>query len=172
MKFFSLFLIFFFLSACVSVEQQNQTVLTDADFEKITAHVSDKQEPFQKIGSKNGTICFFENDCIEVELAQTQNERNKGLMFRQNLSENKGMLFLFDSVSIKTFWMKNTLIPLDIIWFDSNFVILGVSENTHPCELNQCKKYNSPKNTKFVLETNAGFFEAHNLNIGLTCFYE
>ncbi len=64
-------------------------------------------------------VCF-KNKCFVVELAQTIAEQSRGLMFRDHLDSNKGMLFVFDSSAIYNFWMKNTEIPLDIIWLDKN----------------------------------------------------
>ena len=62
-------------------------------------------------------LCF-ENNCFEVELALTLIEKGRGLMYREYLEENKGMLFVFDKEEKRSFWMKNTFIPLDIIWLN------------------------------------------------------
>jgi len=63
---------------------------------------------------KNPSVCFI-NQCFEVEIARTSQEQENGLMFREKLPQNKGMLFVFDELNIHAFWMKNTKIPLDII---------------------------------------------------------
>lgn len=68
-------------------------------------------------------VCFNEN-CFTVELAQTDEQRQTGLMGREQLDKDKGMLFVYDEDGIYTFWMKNTLIPLDMIWIDSNGTVV------------------------------------------------
>lgn len=67
-----------------------------------------------------------------AKLAATDAEKAKGLMFVKKLDYAKGMLFIFDEDSVKTFWMKNTLIPLDIIFMDENFTVVKVFHNVPP----------------------------------------
>ena len=69
---------------------------------------------------KENKICFKER-CFRVEIAQTPKQRAQGLMFRQDLAEDHGMLFDFNENGRHSFWMKNTLVPLDIIWINSEF---------------------------------------------------
>ena len=69
---------------------------------------------------------------ICLETAITPAEREKGLMFRKSLDKDKGMMFFFEDDTTKGFWMKNTLIPLDIIFLDENYVVLKVFENVRP----------------------------------------
>src|SRR4030042_2848822 len=68
---------------------------------------------------KQNQVCFKKH-CFSVELAVTPEEREEGLMFRKNLDSDKGMLFIFEKEGKYGFWMKKTLIPLDIIWIDDN----------------------------------------------------
>lgn len=100
-------------------------------------------------------VCFGRN-CFNVEIADTAEERARGLMFRNNLGEDRGMLFIFESEGVYPFWMKNTLIPLDIIWMDSEKKIVYISRNTTPCETEVCPSYNPNKKSKYVLEINGG----------------
>lgn len=72
--------------------------------------------------------------CFKLEIAKTVIERAKGLMFREKLDENKGMLFIFPTVEKHGFWMKNTLIPLDIIWIDESNKVVYIKKNVLPCK--------------------------------------
>ena len=91
-----------------------------------------------------------------VELADTQDKRALGLMFRDSLPDDHGMLFIFPGETRRSFWMKNTRIPLDIFYFDSNLSLVSVSENTPPCRITRCPSYPSDGPAKYVLELNAG----------------
>ena len=124
-------------------------------------------------------VCIKKN-CFAVEIADSNYEREKGLMDRENLENNKGMLFVFDSEGIYGFWMKDTLISLDIIWINSEKKVVYIKENAQPC--NPFKKSvdgkNSPKNesnceiftnrikAKYVLEVNSGIVKELNIKMG------
>ena len=96
-----------------------------------------------------------------VEVAKTNEEQVKGLMYRLELKKNEGMLFLFDNEKKTSFWMKNTFIPLDIIFINKNGSINKIHKNTRPKSL---KKIKSKGEVLAVLEINAG--EAKENNIG------
>ena len=112
---------------------------------------------------KQNQVCF-KSYCFSVELAVTPEEREKGLMFRQNLDSDKGMLFIFKKEGRYGFWMKNTSIPLDIIWINDNKEVVFINENTQPCRENYCPVIEPTKDAKYVLEINGGLSE----KIGLT----
>jgi len=112
-----------------------------------------------------GSVCFEEH-CFQVELAKTETERSKGLMYRENLDKDKGMLFIFEKEGIYPFWMKNTLIPLDIIWIDGNDKIVFISQNVQPCKSLICPTVMPPVAAKYVLELNAGTCQDINLRVG------
>lgn len=96
-------------------------------------------------------------DRIIVEMARTPEEQAKGLMFRTTLEENAGMLFLFEKPQALHFWMKNTLIPLDILYLDESGTILNIVR-MKPClrEIPICPSYPSEGLAKYALEINAG----------------
>jgi uncharacterized membrane protein (UPF0127 family) len=100
-------------------------------------------------------VCF-KSRCFNVEIADTVESRQKGLMYRDFLASNEGMLFIFDNEGIYPFWMKNTLIYLDIIWIDENKQVVYIQENALPCKEENCINYNPDKNALYVLEINAG----------------
>jgi len=110
-------------------------------------------------------ICFSEN-CFNVEIASTSEELSKGLMFRENLEKNSGMLFVFPEENFHNFWMKNTLIPLDIIWINSNKKIIFIEHNVQPCLEEICETYSSDEKALYVLEINGGMAEEIGLKIG------
>jgi len=116
-------------------------------------------------------ICFLQGNCIQAEKAISFIEQSEGLMFRESLSQDKGMLFIYSSSNKKTFWMKNTLIPLDIIWLSPEKKILGFAAAT-PCLEDPCPRYSSPENTQFVLEVNQGVFQTQGLAIGQKLEFE
>ena len=102
---------------------------------------------------------------VNVEIADDNEEITKGLMYRENLNENEGMLFIFDDENYQTFWMKNTLIPLDIIFIDKNFKIVDI-KNAVPCREDPCTLYKSIKPAKYILEVNSNFTVGNDVKIG------
>ncbi|MDD2697122.1 MAG: DUF192 domain-containing protein [Candidatus Pacebacteria bacterium] len=115
---------------------------------------------------KYNLVCFGSN-CFQVEIADNSLERSQGLMFRQKLDSDKGMLFIFENEGEYPFWMKNTLIPLDIIWINGDKEVVFISENAQPCmEEFSCPSINPGKNARYVLEINGGISEKIGLNIG------
>ncbi len=100
---------------------------------------------------------------VKVEIADTPSERELGLMYRQHLDENAGMIFIFPSASHLTFWMKNTEIPLDMIFANANGKIVGIVENAIPFSE---ESIGVDGNSLYVLETNGGFAKRHHLQAG------
>lgn len=103
-----------------------------------------------------------------VELADTDQSRAMGLMYRQQLKDDEGMLFVFPDSKHRAFWMKNTLIALDILYFDQNKKLVSISESTPPCKntTTRCPNYPSAKPAKYVLEINAGLSEQYGFKTG------
>lgn len=99
---------------------------------------------------------ILKGERFTVELAQTADEQALGLMFREEMEDNRGMLFLFPVEAMRSFWMKNTRIPLDIFYFDAELKLVSVAENARPCKTRRCPNYPSKGPAKYVLELNAG----------------
>ncbi len=91
-----------------------------------------------------------------VELATEEKEQTLGLMFRDSMADDHGMLFIFPSAVTRTFWMKNTRIALDIFYFDEHLKLVSVAQNAKPCRTPQCPVYSSSGPARYVLELNAG----------------
>ena len=117
------------------------------------------------IACTSGPTAELGDAAINLELAITPAERAKGLMHRKYLEENSGMLFVFEQEGKPEFWMNNTLIPLDIIFIDSNKKITDIMA-AEPCKKEPCKSYTPKAEAKYVLELNSGFAEKHNIQIG------
>ena len=94
---------------------------------------------------------------FRVEIADNDAERARGLMYRDRMDADAGMLFLFPRQAPQAFWMKNTRIPLDILYFDESWKLVGWSLDTPPCSLgDRCPSYPSGAPARYVLELNAG----------------
>ena len=120
---------------------------------------------FSQAGGGINKVCFYD-ECIKVEVVQTQAERARGLQSRRSLGRDEGMLFIFPSSRRQNFWMKDTFIPLDIIWMDGRKRIVFVIPNIPPCETDQCPVYSPDTDANYVLEVNAGVAAEMGLSIG------
>src|ERR671919_274986 len=103
---------------------------------------------------------------VFVEVPDDREEFARGLMFRSHLPWNAGMLFAFYEEEPRRFWMKNTLIPLDMIFVDSSSKIIDIKENVPPCKQEECPTYPSREPAQYVLEVNAGFVQEKGIRIG------
>jgi uncharacterized membrane protein (UPF0127 family) len=112
-----------------------------------------------------GRVCIKEN-CFYVESVKTEAEREKGLMSREKLDEDSGMLFIFEKEEVYPFWMKNTLIPLDIIWISEDLKIVYISRDNKPCVELGCLQINPGVVARYILEINAGISSDIGLKIG------
>ncbi len=101
---------------------------------------------------------------LKLEIARTEIQREQGLMFRQKLDANSGMLFVFADSAPRTFWMQNTYISLDIIYLDSNFKVVKIWENTKPNQVTEL--YPSGVPIQYAIETNAGWAKQVDLQVG------
>ena len=106
---------------------------------------------------------------IQAELADTALKRAQGLMFREHIADDRGMLFIFGDAQPWTFWMKNTKIPLDIIWMDATKTIIHIERNVPICTRQDdgCPQYHSDEGALYVLELGAGRAAALQLQRGM-----
>ena len=108
-----------------------------------------------------GTI-KLDSKILDVQIAETDAQKIRGLMFQNELPDNQGMIFVFSQEQVVPIWMLNMQFPLDIIWFDANGNVIHIEKNVPPCksalETAACTVQNADgKKAKYVLEVAAGF---------------
>jgi uncharacterized membrane protein (UPF0127 family) len=104
---------------------------------------------------------------LQVELAITDDEMERGLMGRTSLGSSDGMAFLFGAPTTVSFWMKDTLIPLSIAFWDEQSHIIEIDEMT-PCTADPCPTYGPDVAYRGAVEANKGFFGTHGVAVGDT----
>ncbi len=119
----------------------------------------------------SGPQVCFQSSCVNVELALTDEQLRTGLQYRKDLPWNTGMLFVFDRPVQADFWMKNTLIPLDMIWLDEQRTVIHIQKNAAPCFQEKCPTYGPNQQALYVLEVNAGYADARNIQVGDTAIF-
>jgi uncharacterized membrane protein (UPF0127 family) len=102
---------------------------------------------------------------VKVEVVTDPIDQARGLMYRRSLAKDSGMLFIFRREEPQSFWMKNTLIPLDMIFISHNLVIVDIT-TMQPCITNPCPDYTSRQPALYVLEVNAGYCRSRHIIIG------
>jgi len=112
------------------------------------------------VQTQNGNITY------RVEVADTKQKMIQGLMYRKHLKKDSGMIFIFDETHPQpiSMWMKNTFISLDMLFIDSSYQIIGIAQNTEPLSLKTISP--TKKQTRFVIELNAGEVAKHGIQIG------
>ncbi len=132
----------------------------------------DEQNGFRKVSCvlllfilscSYNTVTFDNEASFQIELAETIEERERGLMNREELDDERGMLFIFPDEQMRTFWMKNTKIALDIIFLDENMTVVNVFE-AEPCTIDPCQTYSAT--AKYVLEINKGLAKEKAISSG------
>jgi uncharacterized membrane protein (UPF0127 family) len=103
------------------------------------------------------------NATWQMEIAKSEAEREKGLMFRKSMPQNNGMIFVFSTPHEVAMWMKNTYIPLDMLFLDEDLTVMGTIEGTMPLSEDVLR---GPGVVAYVLELNAGQVAANNLKKG------
>jgi uncharacterized membrane protein (UPF0127 family) len=133
-------------------------LLTGFTYVLSVSDIGEKQASFiDETGSEKAEITY--------ETAVSSKEKRTGLMNRTELGQNHGMIFVYDNADIRSFWMKNTLIPLDIIFLDSDKQIINIEKaypepNTPDSEL---ERYRSDAPAQYVIEVNQNFTDRHGI---------
>ena len=120
---------------------------------------SPQEKSYAKLIFPNGRV-------VTAEIAKTEEERARGLMFRDRLGENEGMLFIFEEPDFYSFWMKNMKFPIDIIWLSEEKRIVYIASRVPPCKREPCPTYQPYSKALYVIEVPAGFAEREKLKRG------
>lgn len=135
------------------------------------ADVQESKEPAEETPTVDSTptVTFPSGEgkdvVVAVEIAADPESRRKGLMFREHLDDDRGMVFIFPKSEAHPFWMKNTYLSLDMIFIDADFTIVGIVENTEPLSTAQRGIDGA---SKYVVEVKSGFAKTHGLAAGTT----
>ena len=108
---------------------------------------------------------YLNEEIFDLEVVRTREDMTRGLMFRESLDRDKGMIFVYEDEAKRSFWMKNTKISLDMIFIDSLGKIVEIKENVQPCEVEDCQSYVSLP-AKYVIEVNGGVVRDIGLGVG------
>lgn len=131
------------------------------------------ETPFEPTFRKDGELTFADPNnnklkTISIEIADSPGEQEQGLMYRHSMPDSCGMLFIFDETKPQSFWMKNTIIPLDIIYIGEDRKIVTIAKNAVPYSE---KSIPSVKPARYVVEVNAGFTDTYNIKEGSTIVF-
>lgn len=103
-----------------------------------------------------------------VSVVADRDSRERGLMHRRELGRREGMLFVYPTARRIAIWMKNTLLPLDVLFLNDSGRVVAILENLPPCHASPCRVYQISQATKYMLEVNAGFAADNGIETGQT----
>ncbi|MHB8834990.1 MAG: DUF192 domain-containing protein [Candidatus Methylomirabilia bacterium] len=115
--------------------------------------------------SEHRPVCI-RGICFDAEIAVTATERSRGLMYRETLTKDRGMLFVFPEEGIHRFWMKNTRIELDIIFIAADQRVVSISRRAQPCRKDPCVRYSPAGNVAYALEIAGGLATTYGFAAG------
>jgi uncharacterized membrane protein (UPF0127 family) len=111
-------------------------------------------------------VCKNTSHCVFAWIATSPETQERGLMYRDKLPEDRGMLFMYTHPDFWTFWMKNTKMPLDIIWLDKRKVIVFMVTEAQPCIREPCLQYRPDEKALYALELAAGMAKKWDIKTG------
>lgn len=117
---------------------------------------------------KEGDLTFTNSDGnykskIDIEIAADEEARLQGMMYRAEMKEDQGMFFIFPYENFQSFWMRNTMLPLDILFVNSNLEIVTIHKNAKPFDEGS---YGSTEVAQYVVEVNTGYCDRHDIQVG------
>jgi uncharacterized membrane protein (UPF0127 family) len=138
------------------------------------AVVNNETAPAGSSSSSNDSGYYYQQVNVTVngvdlvaDIAETGEQRSKGLAIKDSLNETEGMLFVFSEPRQYVFWMKDMKFPIDIIWLDSNKTVVHVEHSLDPCGPVSCQTYMPGADSLYVLETVAGFADKYGIVEGM-----
>ena len=120
---------------------------------------------FILVGCSSTNYVIIKNKKINIEIADDDNEKATGLMFRESLAKDSGMLFVYNDSKVRNFWMANMQFPLDMLFINESKTVIKI-EHASLCENKVCNIYSSNIPAMYVLEVNANFSEENNIKTG------
>lgn len=115
---------------------------------------------------ESAAVVFPDGFAVHVDVATTPEQHARGLMYVKDLPPDRGMIFLFDTVEVRPFWMKNCFVSLDMIWLDKDNRIVDITRDAVPCQEEPCPNYYPAAPALNVLEVQGGLAAAHGLAAG------
>ena len=158
-----LFLCVVFLSSCAKIPSPNSMPAYSSSSAHVSSESAQTGLPTQRIVLSSSDR--RQNITLTVEIAGDGASRERGLMLRDHLESDAGMLFIFDRPQILNFWMKNTIIPLDVLFFDDDGRFVSASTMV-PCTGDPCAVYPSSGPALYALEVTEGFVTEHGVGEG------
>ena len=132
--------------------------------EPIVANSTDNSSVAEPPFKKEGELTFLKNkEKLTIEIADNEAETTQGLMYRRTMPDSCGMVFIFADSQPRNFWMKNTYLPLDILFLDESKKIVTIQANRTPFSEEQIPSF---ENAKYVLEVNAGYCKRKEIEKG------
>ena len=117
-------------------------------------------------------LTFPDGTRVVAEIAQSDAERLLGLIFKEKLPADMGMLFIFEEQDRHRLWTKNVRFPIDLIWLDSERRVIGFEENLMPCRQDPCPTYATKQQALYALEIPTGFVKRHRLKTEMVVVFE
>ena len=151
-------------TGCIKLNDDVVVLVDETDNSETVEN--DLQRPLFETGVIRIETLRGEYFDINVEIAETQQEQSYGLMYVDKLEENEGMWFPYNQERALSFWMKNTLVPLDILFVNKDFEIVDIKENFLPCKAEDCESYTALAKAQYVLEVIGEYSEINDINIG------
>jgi uncharacterized protein len=116
--------------------------------------------------ARRAEVRFPSGRLFVAEIADTPRRQQEGYMFRRQVGEDEGMVFVFPHADSHPFWMKNTLVPLDMIWMDDEFTVIYLQPSAPPCKADPCPNYGTLRVARYVLEVRGGTASGEGLKVG------
>jgi uncharacterized membrane protein (UPF0127 family) len=162
-SFLSAVLLFTLTASGCETKQDDQKPSNEQKVEKDTP--MSQSEGTVEFSTAGGSIL----STIDVEIADTPYKTAQGLMFRERMENNHGMIFIFEDDQPRSFWMKNTVLALDMVFVNSKMEIVTIHKNTTPYSE---QTYPSTAPAKYVIEVNAGYTDQYKITVGGTIRFE